>query len=341
MKQYEMYFNQMVLENNNNNNTKTNDDDTLKCKNCKQIQKTITDITTATEICFNCGYICAKLYNTSAEWRFYGYLDDNQHHDPTRCGLPIDELLPKSSLTTKIQFSGTKYQLLMRLHQWNIIHPAERSLYTVFKYMDSIQYNLSCISTDRIALLQAKEYYKILSQKDKCKGTLTRGVIRKSFIAACIYVACQNNNRPLQKTTIASICGITKFDITKGLKKFSILEKNKKIQLNKPNNHLQNIHNFLHLFMIRLNFNQKMKDFAHIICNRLPKLKLFQDTNDISTTAGLLYYIELLFTPHVIKKELIRSKILKIIHTSVVTLQKVYKIIKQHEQYILIGLNIK
>ncbi len=297
------------------------------CKNCKGSNFFIEKIT-ANNICSECGCIISKVLNHDAEWRYYGFTDDNKNSNPTRCGLPIDELLPKSSLCTKIKYVGTKYMSLVRLHKWNVIHPEERSLFTVFKYMDKILPTI--ISKQAIA--QAKEYYKILSTKDNKKGTLTRGTIRKSFIAACVFVACKNNQTPIQKKRIAHICGITKFDITKGFKKFSILEKNKNIQLNKPNNN--NMHNFLHKFAIELNYTKTMEDIAHIICIRLPKLKILQDTNDISITAGLLYYVSVLFY----KNDNHRSDILKLINTSVVTLQKVYKILNNHGKYVLIGL---
>ena len=341
-----------------------------RCTQCKGTNLFV-DPTTANKVCGDCGVLSSKIFNTDAEWRYYGCTDDNKHADPTRCGLPIDELLPKSSLTTKIKYVGTKYMSLVRLHKWNIIHPEERSLFTVFKYIDTIFKNVN-LSITNAALIQAKEYYKILSAKDNKKGTLTRGIIRKSFIAACIYVSCKNNQTPIQKSEIAKICGISKFAITKGFKKFSVLEKNKNIQLNKPNDTNQCIHNYLHKFANELNFTETMKDIAHIVCERLPRLKLLQDTNDISISAGLLYYVSVLFQngqeytqtqtqththththtknhkqPQTCKRrgglrrgvnDVCRTKILQIICTSIVTLQKVYKILHHHNDYILIGL---
>lgn len=277
------------------NNARSNNGsfNTQQCIKCNSFNLFIDPIT-ANKVCGDCGVLLSKIFNTDAEWRYYGCTDDNKHSDPTRCGLPIDELLPKSSLTTKIKYVGTKYISLVRLHKWNIIHPEERSLFTVFKYIDNIFKNVN-LSITNSAILQAKEYYKILSAKDDKKGTLTRGIIRKSFIAACIFVSCKNNQTPIQKAEIAQICGISKFAITKGFKKFSVLEKNKNIQLNKPNDTDETIHNYLQKFSCQLNFTQTMKEIAHIICNRLPKLKLLQDTNDISISAGLLYYVSILF----------------------------------------------
>ena len=56
------------------------------------------------------------IVDQSAEWRFYG-ADDNQHTDPTRCGLPINPLL-KEDITIiynndlkSIKFLGCLNQL--------------------------------------------------------------------------------------------------------------------------------------------------------------------------------------------------------------------------------------
>ena len=302
----------------------------VTCRNCSAVNTILCDQFTANNICTSCGCLCSKLFNHEAEWRYYGYSDDNKPSDPARTGLPIDELLPKSSLTTKIKYTGTKYISLVRLHKWNLIHPEERSLFTVFKYMDKILDNLSITNTVRV---QAKEYYKILSAKDTRKGTLTRGVIRKSFIAACIFVSCKNNNTPIQKMEIADLCDITKFDITKGFKKFSILERNKNIQLNKPNpNHM---YNFIHQFCVQLQYTQVMEDIAHIIAYRMVRLKILQDTNDNSMSAGLLYYVAMLFD----NDTGYRQTILGVIHTSIVTLDKIFKTLKTKQKYLLIGLH--
>ena len=72
-----------------------------------------------------CGIVYTDMLDQSAEWRFYG-ADDNQGSDPTRCGMPINPLLPNSSLGTII--NGHGYEVYRRLHKWNSITYKERSL---------------------------------------------------------------------------------------------------------------------------------------------------------------------------------------------------------------------
>ena len=47
-------------------------------------------------ICKLCGKFINNIIN-SPEWRYYGS-EDSKRGDPTRCGMPVNLLLPKSSI---------------------------------------------------------------------------------------------------------------------------------------------------------------------------------------------------------------------------------------------------
>ena len=192
---------------------KFSDDIEFVCKYCKAVNQLIYDYTTATQICTGCGIIAADITDTNNETIFYG-AGDNKSVDPTRCGKPINPLLPKSSMGTTMSYvNNSKFKALSRLHQWNQMPADERSLYEVFKKIDVLVRDTS-INVKIVA--ETKKYYKILSEKDeKLKGFLTRGTIRKSLIAACLMVSCKNNNKPMRECEIAEICGITVTDVTK------------------------------------------------------------------------------------------------------------------------------
>ena len=61
-----------------------------KCDSCDSINL-ITD--NGHVICKDCGVINYCTIDGSAEWRFYGS-EDSKFSDPTRCGLPTNQLLP-------------------------------------------------------------------------------------------------------------------------------------------------------------------------------------------------------------------------------------------------------
>lgn len=325
--EFNIIFNQKANKNDSN----------IKCT-CEQ-PNIVIDPISANKICANCGVLICKIY-TDMEWRNYGYSNnqnDVDNNENARCGQPIDRLLPLSSMTIRtapIRNKFNKYVHLVRLQNWNMIHPSERSNLDVFNIIDNI---FSRISTpiSNSAIIEAKEYYKILSAKDdKKRGTLTRGDIRKALIAVCVIVACNNHKSPVQIHEIANICKITKPDITKGFKKFSKLEKDKNIQLNRPNVDHSLIHCYIFSFCNKLNFPEQLQDIAHILCERLPKLNLLKDTNDVSVCAGLLYFLSTKFFDCDIKK----TAILDVIKTSTVTLQNVYNVLVKHQEILLIGL---
>ena len=68
------------------------------------------------------------------EWRFYGS-GDSKSSNPTRCGMPTNELLPKSSMGTTISSrgGGANMHKLRRYQKWNGIPYKERSLLKVFQ----------------------------------------------------------------------------------------------------------------------------------------------------------------------------------------------------------------
>ena len=88
-------------------------------------------------ICKKCCSIISKVIENTAEWRYYGN-DDNRDGDPSRCGMPTNNLLPKSSIGSMIG-SGYKDNIDMRIirkfQMWNSMPYDERTLWNVFDKM--------------------------------------------------------------------------------------------------------------------------------------------------------------------------------------------------------------
>jgi len=297
---------------------------------CK-IPDIINDTTTARKICRGCGTVLGKLHNTDPEWRYYGNADNNRKDDPSRCGLPIDNLLPKSSMNTKMKYAGSMWSSIVRLDKWHQIHPQERSLYGVSKYIDKVLLNVTDVSEQ--TKQQAKLFYKQLTEDTgKIKGSLTRGNTRKAFIAACILESCDTDNTPMHKAEIARLCNIKLSDITTGEKKFSELSRNKGLML-RPDNK-KRVHNFIRKFCVRLNFTKTMQDITHILYHRTTQLKILTSSNEMSIISGLLYYVSRRFY----NTTEMKLPIIKLVTISGVTLEKVNKILNKNKPYIEIGL---
>ena len=74
---------------------------------------------------YNCGIIYKDMVDQSAEWRYYG-ADDNQHNDPTRCGMPSNQHIQDTSLSTVILGKG--FEVYRKLNSWNGLTYKQRSL---------------------------------------------------------------------------------------------------------------------------------------------------------------------------------------------------------------------
>ena len=316
-----------ALKENKEEDTSEKSNTVVQCSNCNQQEESQFIWQDAKLVCSNCGYVTTQVISSDPEWRFYGE-KKQRFTNPSRCGFPPNELFPKSSFTVRMDSKSAKYKCLVRLQQWNCIHPEERSLYTVCREMDRIMKQLN---VSKSIQFDSKKYYKLLTAKDHRKGSLTRGSVRKSFIAACIYISAENHNAPIQKKKIAQLCGIDIRGMTKGFKKFCLLEKNKNIRLRKNNK--QAVPNLIRKFSNELEFTKFMKDLSFIIHERVIDLGLVAHNNKISVAAGILRFVSVICEADVSKSEL-----LEVIDTSTVTIQKIFKILNKNKQYLLIGL---
>ena len=71
-----------------------------------------------TYICDNCNTLQEKYIDNQAEWRYYGN-DDSKKSDPTRCGMPVNHLLPELSLGSIISndYNTSYYMYKIRKYQ--------------------------------------------------------------------------------------------------------------------------------------------------------------------------------------------------------------------------------
>ena len=305
-------------------------DSEISCIGCGKMGTILYDYNYSKMICKNCGTTNKDILNETADWRFYG-ANDNKSSDPTRCGGPINPLLPKSSMGTTISSTNNpKYKNIKRIQQWNQMPADERSLYEVFKKIDMIKKNSSINAK---IINECKMYYKRLSEKEEDKksniGCLTRGSIRKGLIAACLYNSCKNNNYPMRELDIAKICNLTKNEMTRGLNKFNKLEKNKNICIKNNSN---NIHLFINKYCAALDIPEKLIKIVHLTYIRAKKLYLLKNSNNISICSGLIFFIIESFNLQIKKSEVIKT-----IKISEVTLNKIYKEFLSNKKYLFIG----
>jgi transcription initiation factor TFIIIB Brf1 subunit/transcription initiation factor TFIIB len=173
----------------------------------------------------------------------------------------------------------------------------------------------------------------MLSEKNEEKTNifLTRGKNRNSLIVACLYISSKNNKKPFKEKNILKMFNISKSDLTKGLKKFSLIERTKNLSIN--NNNIV-IYNLIEYYGKQFNFEDNIIKILHLIYIRALKINILKNSNPKSICSGLLYFISYIFKLNVNKKNII-----KIIQISEVTLNKIFNIFLNYEKVLLIGFN--
>ena len=166
-------------------------------------------ITDGMMICKVCNVIINNIID-APEWRNY----KNSNSNPTRCGMPTNELLPESSLGTNILVRGNneKMNKINRYQKWNSMPYKERSLYKVHKDIEQ-----KCIDggLNNCINKTAQGFYTIISQTK-----ISRGKNRIGIIAACIYHACKEHKVPRSINELSSLFNIDSKIMNKGCKNF-------------------------------------------------------------------------------------------------------------------------
>ena len=140
--------------------------------------------------CDTCNTIQDQFIDNQAEWRYYGS-NDSKMSDPTRCGMPENDLLPELSLGTVIgnDFGKNSYEMykIRKYQKWNSTSYKERSLYQI---IDKITLNASNSGISQSIIDEAKILYKQLSEQK-----ISRGMNRNGLIASSVYTEQHGEKR--------------------------------------------------------------------------------------------------------------------------------------------------
>lgn len=226
-------------------------------------------------ICILCGYIVERFIDTAAEWRYYGF-DDSKGNDPTRCGLPMNELLPDSSLGSLIGYTTKEtheLRIMRKYHMWNSMTYKERTLYNVF---DTLTVNAVNNGINKSIIDEAKMLYKKISELK-----ITRGENRNGLIASSIYMACKRNKVPRSAKEIAFIFNLKVTTMTKGCKKFQELL-NMNMDATGPND-------FIARYCSKLNLESNMRDLCKSVINKIEELCIMTENTPPSVAVATIY----------------------------------------------------
>jgi transcription initiation factor TFIIB len=172
-------------------------------------------------VCRRCGTIVDTPLEWSAEYRSFS---TEQGADPSRCGFPMNPLMPESSLGTIIMSrgggrgsgSGSSSKIMNRLrryHGWNQMPYRERKLWAVF---DGLQIRASNAGINTAAIEEAKELFAQLTASESCRGQGQRD----AMVAACLWESLKRHDTPRMPKDIADVFMIPLKNVTRGIKKF-------------------------------------------------------------------------------------------------------------------------
>ena len=290
------------------------------CSHCKSDN---IEINSKEIICKDCGVINNDLIDHNAEWRWYSH-DDSKSVDPTRCGLPTNELLPQSSWGSTISYKyGESFEMrkIRTKHGWQAMPYKERSLYNVFTYLQQTSINNGI--TKSIIEESKVLYTKIAAAK------ISRGSNRKGLIAACIYKACKLKGVPRSHKEIATIFKLDIKHMTKGCKKFdeimNYIKFNDSVNL-KGSTSID----YIQRFCSKLKLTQDLIEICKYVCNKAEEHYFVSENTPPSIAAGSIYLICNLLNFNISKYEI--SSICKI---SEVTISKCYKILLDNYKILL------
>ena len=276
--------------------------------------------TNGTVICKICNASIDNIID-SPEWRYYGS-EDSKSSNPTRCGMPVNVLLPKSSVGTSINSKGNNYNKVVLLQKWNSMPYKERSKYKVFSEISS-----KCTENNlpRIIINTAQSLYSVVS-----KTKISRGNNRKGIIAACVFNACKECGVPRSVKELAEVFEISPKILTKGCKNYTEI-----IRLNRSNiDRIQNtksttLTDFIERFCYNLGLpDDDIKNVIKMssLCN---KYNLTYDNTPPAMGTGCIYLYCKLKGIKISKKDI--AAMCKI---SEVTINKCYKKLEDNEEFL-------
>ena len=266
--------------------------------------------------CSGCNTVVGRHIDPGAEWRFYGF-DDNKSTDPTRCGMPTSELLPDSSLGSRIGYVPNEtyeVRMMRRYHMWNSMTYRERSLYSIFDTltMKAVNHGIS-----KSIVEEAKMLYKQVSE-----ARISRGENRSGLIASSIFISCKNNKVPRSHKEIAKIFDLKATTMSRGCKKFS--------EIMKLNMDASTADDFISRFCSKLGLDGEKKDACRHVIKQADELSVVSENTPPSVAAGAIYLCNAVFGWELCKKSLAEA-----CDISQVTINKVYKKMLPYQSLLL------
>ena len=294
--------------------------ESLECLKCKTNTLVFFDGGT---FCKECGELQDTRFNHDQEYRYYGD-SDSKNTDPTRVGMPINNLLPKSSMGTMIA-NNVGYDVytinrIRQYHSWNTMPYQERSLWKDYEIITSKSIKLSL---PVMIIDEAKKYYKTIREE-----SLNRGSNRRALEGACIYFACKSQNVPRSCKEIAKEFDLNIKDMSKGIKKFNEIMHCVNNIDDKMDNRDSTITpiDFINRYCSKLKLNNDLRDLCEFVILKTITKKIVEENTPSSIAAGCIFLVGMLTNQNISKQN-----VANVCQVSEVTIGKCYKKVYEYK----------
>lgn len=178
------------------------------CPECKKNTEVVSDHSAGDTVCSECGLVLeAHSIDETSEWRTFA--NESADNDPVRVGGPSNPLLTDGGLSTVISKpNGSSGDFLTAsLGRWqNRGSNPDRSLIQAFKTIATMCDRLNLVATIKD---RANEIYKKVEDQKPLRGRN-----QDAILAACLYIACRQEDKPRTVKEICSVAnGATKKEI--------------------------------------------------------------------------------------------------------------------------------
>ncbi|KAH8506583.1 hypothetical protein H0E87_013405 [Populus deltoides] len=169
------------------------------CSDCKKHTEVVCDHSAGDTVCSECGLVLeSHSIDETSEWRIFA--NESGDNDPVRVGGPTNPLLTDGGLSTVIaKPNGASGDFLSTsLGRWqNRGSNPDRGLILAFKTIATMSDRLGLVATIKD---RANEIYKKVEDQKS-----SRGRNQDALLAACLYIACRQEDKP---RTVKEICSV-------------------------------------------------------------------------------------------------------------------------------------
>uniref|UniRef100_A0A6N2N8E1 TFIIB-type domain-containing protein n=1 Tax=Salix viminalis TaxID=40686 RepID=A0A6N2N8E1_SALVM len=170
------------------------------CSDCNRYTEVVSDHSAGDTVCSECGLVLeSHSIDEKSEWRIFA--NESGDNDPVRVGGPTNPLL-----TDVLEDDSSIHHVTVEKNGMNRGSNPDRGLIMAFKTIATMSDRLSLVATIKD---RANEIYKKVEDQKS-----SRGRNQDALLAACLYIACRQEDKPRTVKEICSVAnGATKKEI--------------------------------------------------------------------------------------------------------------------------------